>query len=34
LRPVEWAFLLSFPFIIFAAEEGRKAFMRRKVQKS
>lgn len=34
LKPIEWAFLLSFPFIILLAEEGRKAFMRRKVQKS
>ena len=28
LKPAEWAFLLSFPFIILLAEEGRKAFMR------
>ncbi|CAG1066482.1 sodium/potassium-transporting ATPase subunit alpha,E; H+/K+-exchanging ATPase [uncultured bacterium] len=29
LRPVEWAFLLSFPFIVLLAEEARKAFGRR-----
>jgi hypothetical protein len=29
LRPVEWAFLLSFPFIVLLAEEARKALARR-----